>query len=67
MLEGLRGAAPADIGALAHAISRLSVLALDLGEDLEALDVNPMIVSPTGCVAVDALIVPRAGSRTELA
>ncbi len=38
---------------------RLSVLALDLGDRLAALDVNPLIASPTGCMAVDALVVPR--------
>jgi len=59
ILDGVRGAAPADVGALAHAISRLSVLAAEVGDQIEALDVNPVIVSPTGCVAVDALILPR--------
>jgi hypothetical protein len=39
-------------------VSRLSVLATDLGDRLSALDVNPVIVSPQGCVAVDALVVP---------
>jgi hypothetical protein len=34
------------------------VLAADLGDLLAELDVNPMIVSPDGCVAVDALVVP---------
>ena len=61
MLEGLRGAPAADVGALALAISRLSVLATDLGAALDALDVNPVIVSANGCVAVDALVIPRAG------
>ena len=43
---------------LALAVSRLSVLASDLGDLIAALDVNPMIVSPGGCVAVDALVIP---------
>ena len=59
LLDGVRGAPPADVDALAHAVSRLSVLAADLGEQLDALDVNPVIVTPDGCVAVDALVVPR--------
>jgi succinyl-CoA synthetase beta subunit len=58
LLDGARGAPPSDIDALARAISRLSSLAADLGDELEALDVNPVIVSPGGCVAVDALVVP---------
>ncbi len=60
LLEGLRGAAPADVGALASAIVRLSVLAADLGDRLDALDVNPLIVSPVGCAAVDVLVLPRS-------
>ncbi len=55
----LRGAPAADVDALAHAVSRLSVLADDLGDVIAALDVNPVIVSPDGCVAVDALVVAR--------
>jgi acetate---CoA ligase (ADP-forming) len=58
MLDGVRGAAPADVDALAHAISRLSVIATDLGDRLSALDVNPVIVAPSGCVAVDVLVEP---------
>jgi acetate---CoA ligase (ADP-forming) len=38
---------------------RLSELALDLGDALEALDLNPLIAAPQGCMAVDALVVPR--------
>jgi acyl-CoA synthetase (NDP forming) len=59
LLDGLRGAPPADVGALASAVSRLSLIASDLGDLLVALDVNPMIVSADGCVAVDALVLPR--------
>jgi acyl-CoA synthetase (NDP forming) len=57
LLDGVRGAEPSDVDALVRAISRLSVLAADLGDLLSALDVNPVIVSPRGCVAVDALVV----------
>jgi len=58
LLDGVRGAPPSDVESLARAVSRLSVLAVELGDRIAALDVNPVIVSPTGCVAVDALIVP---------
>jgi len=58
LLDGVRGAPPVDVDSLARAVSRLSVLASDLGDRLAELDVNPMIVSPEGCVAVDALVVP---------
>jgi acetate---CoA ligase (ADP-forming) len=56
LLDGVRGKAPADVVSLAHAMSRLSVLAWDLGDLIAALDVNPLIVGPKGCTAVDALI-----------
>jgi hypothetical protein len=62
LLDGVRGEPAVDVGALAHALARLSVLALELGDLLDALDVNPVIVRPDGCVAVDALVVPRASS-----
>ena len=59
VLDGLRGEPAVDVDALAHAVSRLSVLAADLGDLLDALDVNPVIVSPAGCLAVDALVETR--------
>jgi len=58
LLGGVRGAPPSDVGALARAVSRLSVLAVELGDLIAELDVNPVIVSPSGCVAVDALMIP---------
>jgi acetate---CoA ligase (ADP-forming) len=42
-------------------VSRLSLLAEDLGDLVDAIDVNPVIVSASGCVAVDALVIPRPG------
>jgi acyl-CoA synthetase (NDP forming) len=59
LLGGLRGAPAADVGALTSAIVRLSVLAQDLGDLLDGLDVNPLIVTGSGCLAVDALVIPR--------
>ncbi len=56
ILGGVRGGAASDLDALARTLSRLSVLAADLGDLLGALDVNPVIVGPSGCVAVDALV-----------
>jgi acyl-CoA synthetase (NDP forming) len=59
LLDGLRGKPPADVASLCGAIACLSVLADDLGEGLEQLDINPVIVSRDGCVAVDALVIAR--------
>ncbi len=59
LLDGVRGEPADDVGGLAAALARLSLIATDLGDLIEALDVNPVICSPTGCVAVDALVLPR--------
>ena len=58
LLDGVRGAPAADVAALAQAVVGLSWLAYDLGDLLEALDVNPVICGPGGCLAVDVLVVP---------
>lgn len=59
LLAGVRGAAPADLGAIAAAIAGVAELASELADHIEALDVNPLICSAAGAVAVDALIIPR--------
>ena len=58
LLSGVRGAPPADLAAVARAVASVSELAVDLGDRLLALDVNPLICGPNGAVAVDALAVP---------
>ena len=59
LLAGVRGAPPADLDAVTAAIVGLSALALELGSELAALDVNPLICGPAGAVAVDALAMTR--------
>jgi acyl-CoA synthetase (NDP forming) len=59
LLDGVRSQPSADVDALARAIAALSWLAGDLGEHLEALDANPVICGPDGCIAVDTLVIPR--------
>ncbi len=59
MLDGVRGAPPSDVGALARAVVGLSWLAHDLGDLIEALDANPVVCFPEGCAAVDALVIRR--------
>jgi acetate---CoA ligase (ADP-forming) len=58
LLDGVRGMPPADLGAAARTVAALSRLAMDLADVIEAVDVNPVIAGPRGCVAVDALVVP---------
>ena len=55
LVQGFRGKPPADEQALTDLLHRLSRLGDDLSEVVE-LDLNPVIASPDGCVAVDARI-----------
>jgi acetate---CoA ligase (ADP-forming) len=59
VLTGARGQPPADLDAIADAITGLSRLSRDLGDLLDALDINPLICGPSGAVAADVLAVIR--------
>jgi hypothetical protein len=59
LLDGVRGAPAADLDAVIRAVRGMSKLAEELGDQLEALDVNPLICGPDGAIAVDALAIPR--------
>jgi acetyltransferase len=61
VFSGVRGAPPADIDALAEMAARLSWLAYDLRDDVAELDLNPVVVMPSGqgAFVVDALLVTR--------
>ena len=61
LLQGWRGAPPADTDALEQAILRLSQLVNEVPEIAE-LDLNPIKVLPMGqgCMAVDARVAVRA-------
>ena len=63
LLAGARGQPAADLDAVVAAITGLSQLAAELGDALEALDINPLICGPHGAVAVDALAIPGQGSH----
>jgi acyl-CoA synthetase (NDP forming) len=56
VLDGVRGGAPADVGALAAVIARVGDLAIALGDDLAALEVNPLRVDGAVIEALDALV-----------
>ncbi len=57
LLRGVRGEPPADIDAIRDALLRLSQMAIDFPEIIEA-DINPLLVRPEGlgAVAVDTRI-----------
>ncbi|HEV7771896.1 MAG TPA: acetate--CoA ligase family protein [Conexibacter sp.] len=58
LLSGARGRAPVDLSALARILEHLDTFALAHGDTIASLDINPVIATPTGAWAVDALIVP---------
>jgi acetate---CoA ligase (ADP-forming) len=59
LLEAHRGAPAVDIDAFCTAAASLSRLAATLGEAVGEIDVNPVLVQPKGCLALDALVVGR--------
>lgn len=61
LLDGVRGRPPADVDALVEVILRVQRMALELGDRLAELDVNPLMVleQGQGAVALDALAVCR--------
>jgi acyl-CoA synthetase (NDP forming) len=59
LLTGARGAEPADLDALAEVITRVADLAGALGDDLESLEINPLLVRGSRIEALDALVTWR--------
>ncbi len=56
VLDGVRGQPPVDIGAIEAMLDGVSVFAAE-NPDVAELDLNPVIASPEGAIAVDARIV----------
>jgi succinyl-CoA synthetase beta subunit len=59
LLTGARGNEPADLDALAEVITRVADLAGALGDDLESLEINPLLVRGSHVEALDALVTWR--------
>ena len=57
LLEGARGRPPADTEALLDVVEATARLAAAAGGQLAELDLNPVIVSADGALAVDSLVV----------
>lgn len=60
LLAGSRGQPPVDVESVVEAALLLDALGTTKGTGIVELDVNPFIVTPTGGVAVDALVVRSA-------
>ena len=61
LIDGMRGDAPRDMAAAANALSAFSHACAALAGQIAEIDVNPVVVTHRGAVAVDALIVPAGG------
>jgi len=61
LLNGFRGAAKADVPALAQLISEISQLAARFKAEISEIELNPVLVHPEGkgVTIVDALVVPK--------
>jgi hypothetical protein len=60
LLDGLRNRPAVDLAAFCTAAEQFSIMVAALGDVLTEIDVNPLIVHPGGCIAVDALVVGHA-------
>lgn len=56
ILSGARGREPGDIEGLADCLVRLGAL-LHEHPEITEVDINPLLVTPEGCIALDALII----------
>ena len=61
LLQGGRGTPPADLDAVAEAITSIGQAATSLGGALSALEVNPLWVSGDHVEALDVLVVTEPG------
>ena len=59
LVKGMRGEVASDRQSLIETMVKLSLLAYALKDVIAEIDINPVIVNPTGAVAVDALVVLR--------
>lgn len=56
LLDGVRGSQPVDIDVLVETICTIAGLAGELGDDLGAIEVNPLRMDTDGVEALDALL-----------
>jgi acetyltransferase len=63
VLEGMRGRPPVDFEALIDVILKVSRLVTDHRDEIEELDINPLVLFGEGAKAVDALVTKSAKPR----
>ena len=59
LLEGYRGSDPINLGDLVKTLHTFSAIVMDLQDEIESIDLNPVICSSTRCVVADARIMLR--------
>ncbi|MEU8148017.1 acetate--CoA ligase family protein [Nonomuraea sp. NPDC048901] len=59
LLRGVRGGEPADLDAVAEVVARVAAFAESLGDRLESLEINPLLVRGSHVEALDALVTWR--------
>ena len=60
VLDGWRGAKPADLDTLAKTIATLAAFAAAHADDVESIEINPFVALPEGGATLDALIQLRS-------
>jgi acetate---CoA ligase (ADP-forming) len=63
ILDGVRGKSAVDIRAYCQAAAIVSVIALVFKDEIEELDINPMLLKTQGCVGLDALLIKNAAGQ----
>lgn len=57
LFSGYRGSAPVDLKALGRVLAAFSRLAMELEEEMESIDLNPVFCSEKRCLVADARIM----------
>ena len=60
LLEGYRGSDPINLDELVKTLQTFSAFVMDLQEEIESIDLNPVMCSSTRCVVADARIMLRS-------
>lgn len=61
LLEGYRGHPPINIKALTRTLLLFSQLVMDLSDEIDSADLNPVMCSPNACIVADVRIMLRTG------
>ena len=60
LLEGYRGSEPNHFGDLVKTLQTFSTFVMDLQDEIESIDLNPVMCSSARCIVADARIMLRA-------